>query len=350
MFFILLSLKILTGTGAAAVNPPVLISESSVLASVDRQPVLIYYANETAPNAAELRNYEVLTSWLRESRTIAGEKTADRWAEDIKKFPVIVDRELGALKAKTREISGQRAAVVIATNRSVRSGFVEIFESGRWSKSAVNLRPSDNYLKESNPLAIPENLSVILDIAAKQFDPATHTFLLHIKSHGARTHVISTNVAKRHEDLDKTELLSAFKKADRHYKNSGMLQEVEGEKLGTTKTEFFAILAEKSKTGMKFPLIFLESCRSGVNVTAATDVENVGFLISSDHKGIGYENIDFAAIPNMSNTDLYQAYFEQLRHASKTAHKNEYGMDLSIAEHFLPSRAARMKLWLKSLF
>src|SRR4051812_7713129 len=77
--------------------------------------VLIYYANETAPDVAEAHNYDTICAWFRGTANPKLRQIADQLDDDRALFPASVDLEIGDL---TR---GPRRALFF-TNRLARTG------------------------------------------------------------------------------------------------------------------------------------------------------------------------------------------------------------------------------------
>src|SRR5690606_26200129 len=125
--------------------------------------------------------------------------------------------------------------------------------------------------------------------------------------------ILSVGKHADHRALTKDQLIASLKKSDQVYRENGTVQEVDTTKIGVSKDEFFAAIRATETLGMTFPLVFLESCGSGIRLSDAADgVPNIGYLISSDLRGIGYENIDFAAVDASSDIGVFQSYFSQL--------------------------------------
>ena len=68
--------------------------------SDDRQEVLIYYANETAPDEAEARNYATFVDWLRSSELDKAHAVAQGLLQDVELFPQAVDAEVATIRAQ----------------------------------------------------------------------------------------------------------------------------------------------------------------------------------------------------------------------------------------------------------
>ncbi len=66
-----------------------------------RPEVLIIYANETAPNAAETENLDTVIAWLQSSDNAKAREIAGQLLRDRAVFPVEVDDEIAAIRAAT---------------------------------------------------------------------------------------------------------------------------------------------------------------------------------------------------------------------------------------------------------
>jgi hypothetical protein len=83
--------------------------------------VLVYYANETAPDETESHNYETFIRWLETSHVEKARNTAESLRRDMRLFRAAVDLETYTLRHMLPG-SGSRAGAVLFTNRLVRSG------------------------------------------------------------------------------------------------------------------------------------------------------------------------------------------------------------------------------------
>src|SRR5262249_29263094 len=112
--------------GARRLVAPLLLLATipAAAAGRDRDEVFLYYANETAPDAAEARNYATMCSWFGGSTDPKHRQIADYLEEDRLLFQAAVDVEIGDL---TR---GPPRALFF-TNRLVRRGRCLVIRPGR---------------------------------------------------------------------------------------------------------------------------------------------------------------------------------------------------------------------------
>jgi len=221
--------------------------------------VLIYFANETAPEGDEARNYDVILGWLRSGEHPIHARTVASLERDRRIFPAAVDIEVSDLMDKIPE-SKRGPEAVIFTNRLVRQGKCLLWKHGSTSFNEVSfaISPNSNYILASNPLSRTDALPAVLAFVAKEFDPHQHNFILVTKSHGSNKKAIIPRLAVRAEETNQEELLKVAK----GQMTEGELPEWAG-KLGVSKMEYFTILAEAyQRHGMHFSLVYMEACNA----------------------------------------------------------------------------------------
>jgi hypothetical protein len=166
-------------------NAPVQINPRS---GAPRPQVLVYYANETCPDAAEAQNYRTLVEWLGTSDNVEVRHLADSFVWDPAYFPQVVDQDVAAIKKALAGANTQhQATLAVFTNRLARAGKFEIFNPGT-SREGVQVTfgypKLADYVYASNPLCHPAVFEAALKAVAAKFDPKQHDFILITKSHG----------------------------------------------------------------------------------------------------------------------------------------------------------------------
>lgn len=222
-----------------------LVAAPAAAAANDRAEVLLYYANETAPDETEAKNYATMQAWFRGCTDPKLKLIADHLEDDRVLFQAATDLTIGTLAR-----GADRA--VFFTNRMVRAGKCLVVRPGqRPAETPFAVPPDPNYVLTSNPLAKAETLAAALAFAGREFPAETHEFVLVVKSHGSAKRVITPRWIVRAEETTREEVLAVA--AGTH---AGPLPAWAG-KLGIGKAEFLGVLAA---SGLRFPLVDVEAC------------------------------------------------------------------------------------------
>ncbi|MCA9013290.1 MAG: hypothetical protein KDB01_26255, partial [Planctomycetaceae bacterium] len=180
-----------------------------------KKTVLVYYANETAPDVAEAKNYEKLLEWLGDSKNPTLKRIGESIHGDLEKFHKVVDQELATIKKHVAADSGGKStSVAIFTNRLTRAGQFQVVEPGI---DAVTVIPFavprlKGMVYSSNPLSHPVVFRLALAALTRQFDPEKYQFVLITKSHGSEVHVLTPRVGLDISDAEREPLLAQLEK------------------------------------------------------------------------------------------------------------------------------------------
>lgn len=242
------------------------------------QPVLIYYSNATAPDAREQEDYRKIISWLYDSGEASLIEIAQQFELDLTHFPLMVGRDLEAIENSPKSATGALAGIVVATNPLARDGKIEMWKYPAQSFERVKLRiePPSNVIDRSNPLATRAGLEAVLNWTSERFDPKKYSFVLFTKSHGTEDLLFTPRLVTT-ADLGKDSILSIARgETSLGYKRPGI-----------SKSEFLRLIQNfGEKVGMKFSLIFLESCDSGSQLLGQGNLpSNIGAIIATDDTG-----------------------------------------------------------------
>lgn len=170
-----------------------------------------------------------------------------------------------------------------------------------------------------------KSLRNVLNRTAEFFPVDKFSYVLHVKSHGSDKLALNTMLSRRHEDISKEQLIASMKQLDGLLPTSVTSYPAGPEtNVGTSKELFFSTISEAAKANnMNIVLLFLESCRSGTGLADSVAVEDIGILISSDHKGVEYQNFDFAKL-YQTDTSPGREYLNQLKSLSAKQHQEKY--------------------------
>ncbi len=174
--------------------------------------IIIYYANESAPDGEELQNIQQLETRFLNYPELKG--IVDSLQNDRKVFPAAVDKQLVDLKAS---LCGKPQKGLIAfTNRSLRgpsaASSVLVCQPNKGPEQMDLSRSFSELMKthpklQSNFLATnnPASMTAIFDWALTQtetlFPPATHSYILISKSHGSGQYLLTPKLTMRNADV-----------------------------------------------------------------------------------------------------------------------------------------------------
>ena len=251
-----------------------------------RSEVLVYYANETAPEAREAANYDTVIGWLRTGDHAKHASIANSLMRDRGVFAAAVDVETDVLRNEIPRLQNGPQTIIF-TNRLVRQG--KCFE---WRHGWASFRElgfpvpqDDNYILAANPLSRSDTLRDVLTFVAKEFPPLRHEFLFITKSHGSSRKAVTPRLAVRAEETNREELLRVA--ADQV--GEEQLPDWAG-RLGISKDDYFSIFADAGRRlQMNFSLIYSEACNAYTeDVRPDRLPDNVGglLLIQRDSKYI----------------------------------------------------------------
>jgi len=263
----------------------------TIATASDRQEVLIYYANETAPDEAEAKNHATFVSWLQSSDLTKAHAVADGLIQDAELFPQAVDTEIAAIRSQVVR-SDSSMPVMIFTNRLARAGQCLVFDPRRDSDFravSITRSDSDNLIVASNPLSQCTMLWQAFVTASSKFDPQLYFFVLVTKSHGGPNLSLTVKLARRAQDVSREQVLQHLQAGT---------SDVPPAIIGTSKDEYLAVLKRAGKElGIRFPVVFVESCLGTFSETQARRLpKNVDMLFASGQRFLEYRTLDYEAL------------------------------------------------------
>jgi hypothetical protein len=184
---------------------------------------------------------------------------------------------------------------VVFTNRGVRSGRFWILRpgAGRVENVAMDAPRYDNLILASNPLTTAESLARCLHEVVRRFPADRHQYVLVAKSHGSEVLALTPRLVVRSDDVSREAFLT-FANATEPVASAPAW----AKRLGTTREAFFAVLADAGQTaGMRFPLVFVESCQGVLDSELKLQLpRNVGRFYTTGWELARYRNVDYAAV------------------------------------------------------
>ena len=257
--------------------------------AAQRPEVLIYYANETEPNEAELQSWQTIISWLKSSDNPELTKIPGQLERDLEGFHKAVDEEIALLKRISID-SSTAPPMVVFTNRLVRDGnYLVLRRDVEPEEIAIQPFPSDNFILVSNPLARPEMLARALEEACSHFDPNVYDFVLVTKSHGNAEMALTPRLIVRASETTKEELLAVA---------AGELPEGQSpswtKRLGITKDEYFRVLEKFGQDrNMHFSMVFMESCHGVLGKVTVRPPQNIAHMYMTGEQDTEWHNLDY---------------------------------------------------------
>ncbi len=220
--------------------------------------------------------------------------------------------------------------------------------STRAQKGTYAVPNFDDFRFQSQPLANPFVFRKAIDEVMKNFPMGEYRYVLITKSHGSKEMAVAPHLsvdvrnvpdedvwaavlgnATDRTGLDADKMDNPILDGDKMdnpildeidtvlMKNQDILRKAAvAQQVGISKKDYLTTLQKVGggdpKLGMYFPLVFMESCKSGLELASNGDIkerltafdgsyvgfnmQNVGLLYTSDQKGLGYRTIDFKQI------------------------------------------------------
>lgn len=291
-----------------AITTSLLLPTTVVATGTEQERVLVYIANENAPEGAEQENYEEVLNWLRSDGREKAARTVTSLDSDRHLFPQVVDLEVSLLTDRPDRRSAL-SGLVIATNRLLRSGHCLVYQKGGKKTQEMEIPFSTdhkNLVLNANPVSRPEILSQLLTLIADQFDPATHRFVVVFKSHGSAAKVLTPRLTVQSHETSEEEILKLL--------NEEVAEEqlpVWIDQLGVSKSEFLDLLATAGNVDqMQFELVFLEACNATAHDFSLEELpENVEQFLFI-HGSANYQNLLYEDVLCDGSEDLAQAMLD----------------------------------------
>jgi hypothetical protein len=301
LLFLGLTISVRLGTGPDTVKQ---------VKSEFQQEILIFYANETPPDAVSSVNYELLFDALRASGNPELARQVDVLKSDAARFPALVERQIGIIAAAAGE---GRFTALIFTNALARRGKFLLLETGATARELEAFQalgvPSSGLL-EASPLARPEALRAALGIAAALPQTRGRPAILITSSHGDDAMAVMPRVVADLSRVDRDAFVAALRTPGAASRASHAVP------IGISKVRYWDVL---SRVGgdIQFALVFREACRSGITSFAeyASLPSNVVRIAHTGRRDIKVDEVDYAKLffGLSSERKLSQQLDERLR-------------------------------------
>jgi hypothetical protein len=226
--------------------------------------MLIYYANETSKKASQSLNYARLISALDRSGSSLAADLKKNVLEDARVSPAVVERDVADLIAVGRD---KKIDVAIFTNALALQNMFLIYNSANdlvARQELTDLPAAQGNLLDDSPLSRPQALrAALLAVTAKYVRGEVDAVLI-VNSHGSEDMVLMPRV---NTDLSVPRAVEQFLAGlDSGGAASAPPRPDWATLKGANKVQFWKVLGDISvKADIRFPLVFLESCESGVS-------------------------------------------------------------------------------------
>ncbi len=260
----------------------------------ERQRLLVYYANETAAEAARSDNYAALLAILRKSANPAALRIAQSVENDARKFAALAARDERDLLAAAARIGFDLA---IFTNARTFAGHYLHYRHAHGTverRPFPALPPAASVVLATAPLGRQDAFRAALTDIAARYPAGALDMILIANSHGSGDMALMPRV---NTDLSTTDAASALAQMldageQGNTPTWATLQ-------GTSKLAFWAELDALARSrGVRFPLVFREACASGLRTWQEFGAlpAAVGIVAHSGMGDMDATVIDYAAI------------------------------------------------------
>lgn len=236
------------------------LSAGGAAAKDARHPLLVYYGDETSAHASQSENYAALLEVLRSSANPRAATVAESIVTDAERFPLLVQRDIEALKVQAKRLGFDLA---IFTNALAFDGEYQLFraETGTTETHKLPEIPStSSTILTTSPLSRPEYLRAGLLSVSALYPGRSLDMVLITNSHGGRDMMLIPRV---NADLSQTGAALAMREM-LESDDSGV-PPAWARLQGTSKLAYWKILTDVSAAhDVHFPLVFRETCVSGI--------------------------------------------------------------------------------------
>ena len=264
---------------------------SAGVAKDARLPLLVYYGDETVSQASESENYAALLEVLRSSTSPRAGVVADNIVKDAERFPLLVKRDIEALKGQAERLGFDLA---IFTNALAFDGKYQLHrtESGTTETHKLpDIPPTSSTILATSPLSRPEYLRAGLLSVSGLYPPGSLDMVLITNGHGGRDVTLMPRV-----NADLSEAGAALAMRQMLESDDNGVPPAWARVQGTSKRAYWEVLAEVSAAhGVRFPLVFRETCVSGVRTFAELFAipDSVGLIAHSGRGQIDGWDLDY---------------------------------------------------------
>ncbi|NUQ62492.1 MAG: hypothetical protein HUU20_08385 [Pirellulales bacterium] len=178
--------------------------------------VVVYYANELAPDETEARNQKTLRDWLQSSGhpMLVNMGRMLQFGDTL--FQLAVDNEAATILKRAAGAKGAAVGAVVVTNRLARDKqflYVLPGSGGKIARGQLDIPDFKHPIYRSYPLSHEDGFEAVLAAVAKVFTPSRYDFVLVTKSHGAPDRALTTTTAVQTSKTTREKLIGELKKS-----------------------------------------------------------------------------------------------------------------------------------------
>lgn len=170
--------------------------------------VIIYYANETRPDAAEQANYDYIVSIMNRSDKPLVKSAAEKIKNDPKGFSEAVDADVKQLEdGICKNDKNKTYSLVIFDNGSTRKGKyryctpgsngLKTVASSALKRVYAEITAKNDFRTASNPMVTKEMFEKALSLVKNRFAVGEYSYSLVTKSHGSGEKIMGVRLATR---------------------------------------------------------------------------------------------------------------------------------------------------------
>lgn len=206
---------LLAGTVTSACSSETTHSEAKHLESamqlghvtMKNKEVLVYYANETRPDAAEQENYDYIIGLMKRSDKPLVKHAAEKIEQDPAGFSGAVDQDIAELESHLcKNKNNHNFHVVVFDNGHSRQGKYRYCAPGTGLKTADSnelklvyeqIVEKKDFRLHSSPQASKEMFAAAIKIVKTRYQPSDYSYSLVTKSHGSGEKMLGVRLSIR---------------------------------------------------------------------------------------------------------------------------------------------------------
>lgn len=255
---------------------------------------IIYYSNETVPEALSSKNYQTFLHLLDRSGSRSALEIRDALLQDVSDAAPNSSRDVEALRTAARQA---KVALIVFSNTLALRNQYHFYDPASDRPIVVTLpriSGDDDSLLALSPLSRPGQIKVALDAALAQLGGNSAAIALIVRSHGSAGMSLMPRVNLDFTQIGEDDILRALDDV-----SHDDLQLPDLNLQGTSQIEFWRILEDVGKEHRtNFPIVFLSSCESGAQtVSEVSSIPgSVKLIVHSGNSGMSSAAISYDTV------------------------------------------------------